>query len=345
MTSMLAVNGRFRGQRLSGVQRVAGELVGRLVTPHDLLRPSGESSGGAGYAWEQFRLPIDLRGRLLWSPCNIGPVCVGRQVLTIHDAAVLDHPEWFSRTFVNTYRAIWRALVSRVAGLVTVSDYSRRRLCEHFGRPPASVHVVANAAGDRFSPACDEAVDSVRSMVGIEDRPYFLTLGTLEPRKNLQLVLKAWVRARPQLPKGARLLMIGAKGSAAVFSGDNLDLAAEGVVALGHVDDLLLPALLSGSWGLLYPSLYEGFGLPILEAMACGTPTVTTGLTSLPEVAGDAALYVDSTDDADLAGAIVRLAASEDLRQTLRAKGLERARAYSWSRSAGQMDEILAACL
>lgn len=345
MRAGLAVNGRFQGVRQSGVQRVAAELVERLKTPHALLAPAGRAGGVGGYAWEQFSLPRGLGDRLLWSPCNVGPVSVRRQILTIHDAAVLDHPEWFSKAFVLAYRSIWRALTPRVCALVTVSDYSRRRLSETLGRPLSSIQVVPNGVAERFSPASPEAVAAERQRAGLGEVPYFLALGTLEPRKNVALVLAAWARARAHLPRGAMLAVAGGRGESAIFADGQDALDAQGVIPLGHVPDSGLPALISGAWGLAYPSLYEGFGLPVLEAMACGAPVMTTRLTSLPDVAGDAALYVDPQDPAELANAFIRLAGSADLRHEMGQRGLERARRFSWTTSAALMDELISAHL
>jgi glycosyltransferase involved in cell wall biosynthesis len=339
----LVVNSRFRKQRATGVQRVATELVDRLRTPKRELVPAGRASGLQGHLWEQLRLPVALRGGLLWSPGNVGPVAVKRQVLTIHDAAVLDHPEWFAPSFVRAYRAIWSLLVNKVAGLVTVSEFTRQRLSVHFDRPVSSISVVPNAASSSFRPATASEIEDVRSRFGLGDAPYFLTLGTREPRKNLGLVQRAWARARPRLGADCRLAVVGAQGSSEIFSSARRLDEGDGVHVLGRVDDAQLPALLSGAQALIYPSFYEGFGLPVLEAMACGAPVITTRLASLPEVAGEAAIYVDPSDEDDLASAIGKVDGSSDLRRELGQRGHERARLFDWDKSARQMDALFAA--
>jgi glycosyltransferase involved in cell wall biosynthesis len=336
----VAINGRFRRQELTGVQRVAGALAGRLRTPHREVVPPGGATGLTGHLWEQAMLPLAVRDDLLWSPANVGPIAVRRQVLTIHDTAVLDHPEWFKPNFVRAYRAIWSALVEKAAKLVTVSEFTRQRLNVHFRLPPASVEVVPNAAASGFAPASPERIAAVRQALGLGEAPYFVTLSTREPRKNLQLALSAWQRARGRLPAGATLALIGAEGSSDIFADSRLAMQTEGVRLLGRVGEAELPAVISGAHALIYPSLYEGFGLPVLEAMACGAPAVTTRLTSLREVGGEAARYVDPEDPEDLARTLIDIAGSEQLRAELSGKGLERASHYSWDKSAAQMDEL-----
>ena len=173
--------------------------------------------------------------------------------------------------------------------------------------------VIRNGVDEHFHPALPEEIQAATVKFGIADRPYFATLSTIEPRKNLSLVLRAWERVRTRLPQDTVLLVIGAKGKSKVFNHSDMDVEnVEGVVLSGYVPEPMLPHLLSGAMAVMYPSIYEGFGLPVVEAMACGSPAVTTNRTSLPEVAGDAALYVDVDDADDLASTMERLAFSAD---------------------------------
>ena len=337
----LAINGRFRRQRLTGTQRVAAEITRRLKTPHRIIEPSKDLGGGRGHAWEQIMLPLRARGQLLWGPCNTGPIASSRQIVTIHDAAVLEHPEWFAPNFARLYGHLLPMLARRIDRVVTVSEFSRERLSALLGIGMDRIAVVANGVSDHFRPVPAAERELPAALVG---RPYFATLFTREPRKNLDLVLKAWKQARPQLPPETVLAVIGGRGAAGVFGegrGES-DVGDDGVVHCGYLPDAVLPAVLSGAWGLVYPSLYEGFGLPALEAMACGTPTVVTALTSLPEVCGDAALYVDALDPRELADAFLRLAGDADLRAELGRKGIARASLFSWDGAAARMDSILA---
>jgi glycosyltransferase involved in cell wall biosynthesis len=295
-----------------------------------------------GHVWEQAVLPVRAGSRVLWSPCNTGPIAARRHVATLHDAAVLDHPEWFSKGFAALYAGLW-PLLARRARIVTVSEFSRDRLATRLALPLDAITVVYNAADERFRPAEPSAIAEVRQRHGLGDGPYFLTLSTLEPRKNLPLVLRAWDKVGAGL-SGARLVIAGAQGGRRVFaeSARAGTIAREGVVETGHVAEADLPVLIAGARALLYPSLYEGFGLPVLEAMACGAAVVTTRCGALPEVGGDAVLYVDPHDETELAATMAGLYEDEALAAAHGAAGLARAKRFSWDAAARQMDAILA---
>jgi len=340
----LVINGRFRLQKMTGIQRASHAITALLCTPHVVIEPKSHHGGVSGHAWEQLVLPVRARGRLIWSPGTTGPVMADSQIVTIHDVAVIDHPEWFSPNFVRLYRGLWPTLAKRAEQIVTVSEFSKRRISEVLNIPNSKIKVVCNGVGQSFKPASRAAIESATASLGVANRPYFATLSTIEPRKNLKLVLRAWTKAKPYLPRDMVLLVIGGKGSKAIFGSSDMDdcVASEGVIFGGYVAEEMLPPLLSGAHGVLYPSIYEGFGLPVLEAMACGVPAVTTHLTSLPEVGGDVALYVDAEDPQDLANTLINLASSEDLRRESSARGLERAKLFTWDRAAASMDAIFA---
>jgi glycosyltransferase involved in cell wall biosynthesis len=338
----LVVNGRFKVQKRTGIQRVGEEITARLRTPHVVVEPEQRASGAAGHAWEQLVLPVKAKGRLIWGPCNTGPVMAASQILTIHGAAVIDHPEWFSASFVHLNRNLWPTLAKRARHIVTVSHFSKGRLSEVLNIPESKITVIWNGVDESFRPSSQAAIEHAAASVGLANRPYFATLSTIEPRKNLGLVLQAWSRAKPRLPSGMALLVIGGSGAKSVFGRTIMDKSTvpDGVVFSGYVAEEMLPSLISGAQAVLYPSVYEGFGLPVLEAMACGVPAVTTQLTSLPEVGGGVALYVDATDPQDLAKTLINLATSEDLRRERSAMGLQRAKLFTWDLAAASMDEI-----
>ncbi|CAN5175641.1 glycosyltransferase family 1 protein [soil metagenome] len=340
--SEVIINGRFRRQQVTGIQRVAESVSLRLQTPHEVFEPRGSGTGARGHTWEQAVLPFRAGSRLIWGPANTGPLISKRQILTMHGAGIFDHPEWFSPAFVNFHRPLWRKLAQRVLKIVTVSEFSRDRLSEVLGIGKDRIEVIWNGVDEQFRPASDQAIAEAKAAFGLNGRPYFVTLSTIEPRKNLPLVLGAWEAARAQLPRDMALLIIGPKGAANVFGAHSPDanFTGEGVIRTGYVPDAQLPPLLSGAVGLLYPSLYEGFGLPLVEGMACGVPVVTTRLTSLPEVGGEAVLYVDPHDPAELAERMVDLAGSQDLRAERRQAGLDRVFMFSWTTAAQRMDEL-----
>lgn len=277
----------------------------------------------------------------MWGPCNTGPVAVESQIVTIHDTAVLEHPEWFSTGFVRVYRVMWNLLARRALHFTTVSEYSKSRLSHILSIPESRIDVIYNGVSDEFAPVSEERTEAVARDYGAGFRGYFVTLCTLEPRKNLSLVLKAWQLAENRLPERTKLLVVGAAGASRIFrTPDEQTHSTDRVIFTGYVPDASLPPLLSGAIATLYPSLFEGFGLPVLEAMACGGTVVTTNRTSLPEVGGDAVIYADAENAAALADLMIRLAESPRMREEYSARALQRAARFGWEESASQMDTL-----
>ncbi len=333
----VTVNGRYAGKRLTGVQRYATELVRRLDGRCRVLRTTA-SEGVRGHGWEQAVLPLRCRGTLLWSPCNTGPLGVRRQVVTVHDATFADTPECFSRPFAAWYRFLIPRLARRVRRVMTVSQFSRRRLAELTGLAEADIDVVYNGVDARFTPPTADAVAAARRRYGLPG-PYVLTLGSTEPRKNLSTLLRAWPRVAGRRPD---LTLAVAGGGNRIFAGTGIDPAAlAGVRLLGYVDDDHLPALYGGCEAFAFPSVYEGFGLPPLEAMACGAAVVCSDATALPEVVGDAAVLVDPRDADAMADAIVRVTDDLALRADLAVRGRARAARFGWDASAEQAWAVL----
>ncbi len=340
----VAVNGLFLTQRVTGVQRYAFELVRSLReqdialsvrTPNRWMR---RSAWGA-HIWEQMVLPREIPdGHLLWSPTNTGPIYFENQVVTVHDGAVLSHPEWYSRRYVVWRRWALPRLVRNAKHVITVSNFAKRHICAHTGIPESRISAVPNGINhDVFRPAPAAAIDDVRRRHGLEAE-YVLSVGSMNPRKNVRRLLQAWERLE-QSPIGVDLVIVG--GSAANFAAHSLATHSRRVHFLGHIPDEDLPALYSGAVAFVYPSLFEGFGLPPLEAMACGTPVVTSGAASLPEVVGDAGVLIDPHDVCSLAEGIRRLVEDRALQETLRGKGFERAKQFTWDRTARLTWDVL----
>jgi len=265
------------------------------------VKPSKALLGMKGHLWEQLYLPAQLQRRLLWSPGNTGPIGVSRQVLTVHDMASLDHPEWFERKFALWYAALLPRLIRNVRAIITVSHFSKERIVRLTGVKPERVHVIFNGVDRRFRPADRETVKQVRSDFDL-DRPYILFVGSLEPRKNLRTLFEAW---RLGGFDGATLAVVGASGH--LFPRLQLDSIPEGVRMLGDVEDDVLPALYFGAAGFVYPSIYEGFGLPPLEAMACGCPVAVSDIPAHREVCGETAMYFEPFSPEDLSSKLERL--------------------------------------
>jgi glycosyltransferase involved in cell wall biosynthesis len=330
----IIVNMRSQAAGLTGVQRYAQRLCAALGSGIRTVKPLHALQGLRGHLWEQAVLPIYAGQHLLWSPTNTGPLKVRRQVLTVHDVASLDHPEWFDAKFAAWYRWLTPLLVKRVRRVITISEFSRQRIAAITGLDPAHIAMIPPGVDRRFYPRPSNEVLQVREKLQIPSQHYVLSLGSIEPRKNLPRLLDAWSRCVKRLGSDIWLVIAGASGQRHIFRELKLDHPPAQVHVLGFVDDDDLPALYSGALLLAYPSMYEGFGLPVLEAMAAGTVPVTGHSTALPEVAGDAGVFVDASDVEAIADGIVTVIEDSTLRDKLRLRGRERSRLFSWERAA-----------
>jgi glycosyltransferase involved in cell wall biosynthesis len=300
------------------------------------IKPSQALQGIKGHIWEQVYLPTQLRRRLLWSPGNTGPIVVSRQVLTVHDAASLDHPEWFERKFALWYNALLPRLIRKVRAIITVSHFSKERIIQLSHVEPERVHVIFNGVEPRFRPVDPKAVEQVRTKLNLNS-PYILFVGSLEPRKNLKTLLDAW---NLDGSDGAMLAVVGASGH--LFRRLQVNTVPEGVRLLGRVEDEVLPVLYSGAAGFVYPSIYEGFGLPPLEAMACGCPVAVSCIPAHQEVFGRAAMYFDPFSPEELSSKLkCLLQLDRPSRASFVERGLRHAASYSWKRAAADTWHVL----
>ena len=257
-----------------------------------------------------------------------------RTVCTLHDLAFLVDPSvhtWTNRFFLS--RMVPRFL-KRADRVICVSECTARDATRLLGLDPAKIAVVPSGVDARFHPPSQGEIASARGRLALPER-YVLYVGTVEPRKNLSTLLRAWARLRRD-GDPRRLVIAGKLGWLTDdFFRTLADHHLEGeVVRLGYVADADLPALYGGAEAFVFPSRYEGFGFPVLEAMACGTPVVCSNSSSLPEVAGDAALLHDPTNDEQLADSLARLRDDPVLRVDLAARGLARAATFTWERAA-----------
>jgi glycosyltransferase involved in cell wall biosynthesis len=334
----IVLNGRAAARgRISGVERLAREVISRLpvISPgsYVVATPPQALAHRAGHAWEQLALPAHARrlhAAAIYSPANVAPLLSPRNVVVLHDVAVLRHPEYFSRAYSVAHRLLEAACARRAHALVTVSEFSRREIAELLAVSPERITVIPNGVDARFAPDVDTA--AVRSAYRIE-RPYVLTVATADARKNLTLLATV---ARALRARQIDLLWAGA-------SRRHLSGGAEpdGVRQLGYVPEQHLPALYAGAAAFVLPSRYEGFGLTCLEAMACGTPVVAADRTALPETCGDAALLIDPDDEDAFVAAVLTACTAQSTGDTLTRAGLARAREFSWERTAERTDELL----
>jgi alpha-1,3-rhamnosyl/mannosyltransferase len=252
-------------------------------------------------------------------------------VVTMHDVLVLAAPELFSAPIRANFRGLAGPLARRAEIVLTGSQASARDIAQHLRVAPERIHVTPYGVEPRFRPA--PAGPALRARLGI-DRPYVACVGTLEPRKNLVTALRAFARVSERLGDEVALVVVGGRGWRNEAFEEELRSVRGKVVLTGFLSDEDLVGVIAGARCFLYPSLHEGFGFPPLEAMACGTPVVTSATSSLPEVVGDAGLLVDPRDVEAVAAAVERVFADDALHDALRAYGLDRAASYTWERCA-----------
>ncbi|WP_128543132.1 glycosyltransferase family 4 protein [Larkinella soli] len=281
-------------------------------------------------------------GSIYHSPFYAIPGAVGRmshvqKVLTVHDLIPIHHPEWFPATERSVRDAF--TLLPPEAQVVTVSEATKADFCHYTGFDPGRVTPIHLAASkDLFYPVTDAGrVQDTRRRFGLGDAPYLLCLATLEPRKNLDHLIRCFVRLAESgdLDREVRLVLVGSRGwkiDQILSEVARSEAVRARLVFTGFVPDEDLAPLYAGALAFVYPSLFEGFGLPPLEAMQCGLPVITSNVSSLPEVVGDAAVQVSPTDADALAQAILTVVRSEPLRKDLAAKAVRRAQQFSWQR-------------
>ena len=298
------------------------------------------------HLWEQWTLPLELMGQpldVLHSPDFIPPFrrrCPA--VITVHDLSFQLFPETKTAESLRYYNQIDRA-VREAQGIIAVSETTRRDMERMLGVSPERVDVVYHGV-DRFYREVKNP-QALREFCQAKGLPetFLLAVGTLEPRKNLSCLFQALSCAGNRLPRDQhKLVVAGAPGwryeeTERLFASLGLE---EQTIFFGPATEEELVLLYNSAWALVFPSLYEGFGLPPLEAMACGTPVIASSAPALPEVLGDAALYFDPHDPEELAGHLVRLAQDTPLRDRLRQAGLERARSFRWQDTAQRTLEV-----
>lgn len=288
---------------------------------------------------EQFAVPRAARGAdLLHVPHYNAPVFYGGKLLvTIHDLIHLSDAAYRRNPKGWAYaRPMLHWVARKACHIVTVSEYSKSQIVERLGIVPEKVTVIHNGVGPGFSCVDSQAAfQTVAAQLG-GDRPYLLYVGNLKPHKNLFTLLRAFALLRSRGASHCRLMIVGDDGKwKHALIRECFRLRLEGHVSfVPQVSDELLPQLYAAAEVLVMPSLIEGFGYPVVEAMACGTPVVCSREAALPEVAGDAAEFFDPKSVEDMALAIERVLRSSELRAALRKKGLERAKTFSWDECA-----------
>ena len=345
------INGRFLTRPATGVDRFATELLrgapASLTQAFTLALPAGAAARAldlpaaigvrhlgrrAGQAWEQWDLPRGIGDRPLVNLCNSAPLMQRNQLVVLHDAATLANPGNFSLAFRHWYRLMLTALWRKARAIATVSAFSADELRRLLGPRRGPLEVIPESGEHIRHVAAD---DRIIDRLGLSGQPFVLAVGSQSPNKNLAGVVAALGHL-----DDPRLRLVAAGGAnSRVFNQASDDDAR--LIRTGYISDGELRALYEHAACFVFPSYYEGFGLPPLEAMNCGCPVIVSDRTSLPEVCGDAALYCDPDDPVGIARQIRRVLDEPRLREDLRAAGLQRAAGFTWAAAGQQFAGVL----
>lgn len=269
---------------------------------------------------------------LFHSPSYIIPPFDGPSIATIHDLSAFRYPQWQPQSRVSRMNTAIDGTLKRAAHLIADSETVRREIIDYFSWPTEKITAVPLGVDNSFYPLTPDITGPVLGSFGLTHGSYALCIATIEPRKNIDRLIKAFELLPPYLRQNFPLVLVGDIGWNSDVIHKQIDLASRKgwLKYLGYVPESNLPALYSGCRAFLYPSLYEGFGLPLIEAMACGAPVVTSNRSCMPEVAGDAGLLVDPEDVLSIAEGIERVLADEKWRSFAITLGIERTRTMTW---------------
>jgi alpha-1,3-rhamnosyl/mannosyltransferase len=319
---------------LPGLGHARGAIRRYFPKPHYFFR-----------AVEQFGFSVGQRLRrieLYHEPAFLPLRFSGPVVITAHDLSWYHYPETHPAERVAVMMDLFPKAVQKCAHVLTDAEYVRQEIIETFGIPPEKITAVPLAAREAFRPFSQTETASTLASVGLQHRSFLLCVGTLEPRKNLDTVLQAFAALDPSLRRRFPLAIAGMSGWGTSQRADLLErlVSAGEVKLLGFISDAQLAHLYASAKLLVYPSLYEGFGLPPLEAMQAGTPVIASNASSLPEVVGDAGVLIEPKDVDALRAAIARLIDDDTLWERLARSGLARSATFSWRRCAEQTRDV-----
>ncbi len=345
---MIYINGRFLTQPMTGVERYAYNIckaMARLHQPFTLVCPKAPVHQdydvsdlnivhygiGNSHFWEQCVLPFFFIGKkdyLVFSFTGLGSILIRNKVMTIHDLSFLENPKWFSKGYYWWYKLMTPLAVRTSRHIVTVSEFSKSEIMRLYPfLSKEKIHVIYNAADkEKFKPASDTIVSDV---------PYFLSVSSLDPRKNFPRLLEAFKDI-----EGCKLLIVG--GANKVFAQNQEFRKGKNIEFLGRVSDEELIHLYQGAEAFVFPSLYEGFGLPVVEAMCVECPVIASDIPVLREVCGKAAIYFNPYDTDDMREKICSyMAGRQRLKPMMVENGKENASRFSWQSSAMKLVKLL----
>jgi alpha-1,3-rhamnosyl/mannosyltransferase len=321
------------------------ERLTLLVDPQQPLNPERATSLPVNASpfslGQQWRVPRAVKAQgahLYHSPYYLMPYRPPvATVLTVYDVIPLRYPQFSSGRARLLFRLTTRLALRAARHVIAITEDARRDFITEFGVRPERITAIPLGVEKSFRPASQAEMDAVRAKHALPER-FALYLGSNKPHKNLRGLVEAWL-ALPE--NGATLVVAGAWDEHYPEARQLAEARGSGMIRwIGRVAEADLPALYSAAEVFIFPSLFEGFGLPVVEAMACGTPVICSNTTALPEVAGDAAILIDPNDARGITGALERALGDGHLRAELRAKGLARATQFSWERTAARTLEI-----
>lgn len=340
---MIFLNARFLTQPITGVQRYAIEISRILkklhpeiqfVAPRNILHQDLADELGArivgknvGHIWEQIDLPLHLRSRgkpLLISLGTTAPIFYDRKVVTVHDLAFLHFPEVVSWKFRTFYKFLIPRVLKSSLHLTTVSEFSKNDFCSSYGVPRDHISVVPNASSFFLGKNVD---------VGNKEK-VIIAVGSIQPNKNIEALVTAFALFKQRNPSDYVLKLVGGLDKRVFQDTKLLSMirSRTDIELTGYLSDADLLSLYSSSTCFVFPSLFEGFGIPPLEAMACGCPVIASTAASIPEVCGDAALYINPHQIDDIAEKIAYLVNDQLLQESLILKGYENIKRFTWDK-------------
>lgn len=348
---MFVVNGRYLTQKATGVHRYAFEICNKLhemgvdfhVAVPNEIHPDYKFNfkvvkcGSLNtHLWEQISLPRYLKrigSPLLISFTGCGPLNYSNQIMTIHDVSHERYPEWFSKNYYRFYHYMMPRIGKKAHAILTVSEFSKKEIVDTLGINAEKIHVVHSNVPFHNKPSKEEILSFTRNP---EAERYILAVSSMDPRKNFVRLVEAFDKIKD---KSVKLYIIGMSFKA--FNTPDLQrLIGENIHLPGYIPDEKLKTMYQNALLSVYPSLYEGFGLPPLESMTYGCPVINSDIPALREVSQDAALYVDPYNVEDITEKIEQLLVDEPLRKELQEKGLLQIKKYSWDKSAKQVYEL-----
>jgi glycosyltransferase involved in cell wall biosynthesis len=348
---MFVINGRFLTQKATGVHRYAFEICNKLhemgidfyvaipkeINPDYKFDFKTVVCGSLKtHLWEQFSLPRYLKKNgnpLLISFSGCGPLNYNNQIITIHDVSHERYPEWFSKNYCRFYGYMMPRIGKKAHAVLTVSNFSKQEIVETLGIDPEKIHVIHSNVPFHDKPSAETILNYKPNP---ESEKYILTVSSMDPRKNFIRLVEAFNNIED---KNIKLYIIGMQFKA--FNTPNLQkLISNNVVLPGYISDEELMKMYQNALFSIYPSLYEGFGLPPLESMTFGCPAIVSDIPALREVSEGAVLYTNPYEVNDITEKMNLMANDENLRMELRKKGLEQIKKYSWDKSAKQVWEL-----